>query len=96
MTKVVIPAAGLGYELLRVWPDWTSDTTPIIAFVIDLAKDRLIPEVVTLTGGSLNNEDEFSGAVVLPDRRVVDGCGEYADSAAFVVMCRVLKADRGG
>lgn len=87
--KVIIPAVGHGYELLRVWRNGAFDTLPVLALVVDTRRFCEL-EVITPTGDQLDNDlghlgpADFVTALVLPDKRVVYAGLDFPNAEAFV------------
>ena len=83
--KTIIPAPA-GYELLRVWKDWSTDTTQILAFVVDHDSYECVPDVVTATGDTINQPcGLLHTAIQTPAQSVIDFAGQTWPSASAYV-----------
>jgi hypothetical protein len=89
--KTIIPAPA-GYQLLRVWEDWSADTTPILAFVVDPDAYECVPDVVTVTGDTINQPDDRPHtAIQTPTLTVIDFFGQtWPNAAAYVKAYKAL------
>ena len=87
--KTFLPAPA-GYQLVRVWEDWSTDTTPILAFVVDHDAYEWVPDVVTVTGDSMWEPcGLLHVAIQTPALTVIDFAGQtWPSAAAFVKAYR--------
>ncbi len=86
--KTVIPAQP-GYTLLRVWPDFSHDLVPVIAFIVDSDSDSE-PEPVTPIARPVDEPQHQ--ALVFPDGRTTNFIGSiFADARNFIEACKRTK-----
>lgn len=77
-----------GYRLLRLWPDYSTDSVPVFALVYDMDRLGYPPEVLTADGTLLHaTYGGYVGAIIAPHQGLIN-----VDGAVFASVADFVKA----